>query len=379
MFIGYAKWKYACIILFALQMVSSYVFGQVTVNIPIQVNGGYTLQELSQTSYLNTSGQKFNACNATITANNTTDGESFTFRTSPFNLPQGSSLPGYNVFIGSSLISPSPDYYELEQNGKFPPGIYNLCISVYDARGNLLGKACTSLNILNAGNLILISPTDEEILNTFNPTFNWLPLKSLGDNKYIYNIHIAELLPGQSYGDAISLNPPLVYEVNVTGSTFNYPSGAPQLEDSKQYVWQIEANLRNHNITYSEIWMFQYKKSKHTDTITHQKPPIVYPYVTKKLSSAYYEYSDTINFKYINYANDTTLNYSFKKSGKADTIKLSEKLHLKLKPLTNYIRIPVTDEMKNQKKNVVYRLEVRNSRNETWTLQFIINKAKKGN
>lgn len=365
-------WYILCLV---FTLASTPIFGQVTINIPAQITGGYTLQELSQTSYINSSGRRYGSAYANITVNNITDGQSFTLRTASFNINVGSSIPGYSVLAGSTVINPSSDYYELEQNGKFPAGIYSLCINLYDERGNLLGKQCISLNVINAGAIVLISPTDEEVLNTFNPMFNWLPLKA-PDNKYKYNIHIAELLPGQSYGDAISQNPPLVYEMNISGSSFSYPSGAPQLEDGKQYVWQIEADLQGHSMIYSEIWMFQYKKSNQPPIIKKTKPPVAYPYVTRSLSSAYYEYSDTINFKYINYQNDTLLTYCFKLEGKADTLKIP-KLSVKIRPLVNYLRIPVADEMKAPKKKAVYKLEIRNSRNEIWMLHFIINKKKK--
>lgn len=356
--------------------VNHIVKAQVTINIPAQTAIGYSLQDLSTTIYINSSGQKYNGCYAEVSADNLNSGQSFMFRTAAFDLPVGSSIPGYAVLVNSTLVKPSDDYYELEQKNKFPAGKYNLCINLHDRRGVLLTKECILLNILDVGNVILISPTDEEVLNTFTPVLSWMPVHHIGDGKFTYNIHIAELIEGQSYADAISFNPPLVYERDVPAGSFSYPSGAPALEDDKKYVWQVEVAMPDQRIIYSEVWMFQYKKKKQTTDTIIKKKSNIYPHVTRSMTSALYEFSDAINFKYDNYANDSLLTYTIKKAGHPDTTKSTPNQQVRLKPLVNYVSVPLPKDMDKQGKDAIYMLEIHNSRNEIWLLKFIINNKK---
>lgn len=353
---------------------------QVTVNLSPQAGISYSFQDLSLVSYINTTGQSYNGCYADISADDLLNGQSFEIRTAPFNISAGINTPGYAVIIGHTVVRPSDDYYSLEQKGKFPMGKYNLCLSLYTARGASLGKACITLNIEADGAVMLISPFDEEVIHTFTPTLVWQPYTLISDNVIKYNIHVAELNEGQSYGDAIGLNPPLVYEKDLSTTAFNYPTSAIALEEDKKYVWQVEVVAGSQKVSYSEIWMFQYKKTKATPPV--RKPKVVnqqYPHLSKTISSAVYQYSDKIYFLYDNYANDSLLDYSIIKAGSAVPMKLEGKASIVLKPFNNYLAIAVSDQLKKESNKAVFLLEIHNSRKEKWALKFAINPKKKTN
>lgn len=355
------------------------VYAQVMVNLSPQSGIGYTLQDLASVSYTNTSTLQYPGCYADITADNLSSGQNFTIRTAPFNISMGINIPGYAVIIGNTVLRPSDDYYSLEQKGKFPPGKYNVCLSLYSAKGVALGKECINLNIDADGALMLVYPTDEEVLHTFTPTLVWQPLNLISDNVFTYNIHIAELNEGQSYGDAIGMNPPIVYEKGLNGGAYNYPASAPVLEEDKRYVWQVEAVYSGQRTVYSEIWMFQYKKNKPTPPVKKPKKDIQqYPHLTKTISAAVYQFSDKIYFTYDNYANDSLLDYSIIKAGASKPLNLEGKSSIVLKPFNNYVIMPVSDQLKKEGKKGRFILEIHNSRKEKWALQFNI-KSKKNN
>lgn len=142
-----------------------------------------------------------------------------------------------------------------------PVGRYILKVTVYRAPfGNVLqpyGFQLKSVEVKNASaaevSIALVEPQDGAVLGTVLPTFSWTAEKPTA------RLKVYEKLPQhQSAQDATTGIPHL--DVEVTGSTFIYPSTARKLEPGKSYYWFIESIVstnRGAQTKQSEIRMFR--------------------------------------------------------------------------------------------------------------------------
>lgn len=230
------------------------------------------------------------------------------------------------------------------------------------------------------GNVILISPTDGQVINTFNPSFFWTFTGPVGDYQTTYSIKITELREGQTYADAIGLNVPLVFEINLMQPGFMYPFTAPALDENKRYVWQVEASIYGRVKYLSEIWMFRFDKNKteSKDEDIKEKPK-TYVHLSKGVNNGTHLFTDKVNFRYNNETIDTILDYVIYQTGKKEMMPLT-KAPVKMRPGINYISLeaPKNAAQANKKAPTpTYILEVRNSRKERWLLKFsVISKSK---
>lgn len=230
------------------------------------------------------------------------------------------------------------------------------------------------------GSLALVSPYDEQVVNTLYPVFFW-SYNLRGDFRVEYSIRITELMEGQSYVDAMQLNPTLVFAENLMQPSFTYPVNAFPLSEDKKYVWQVEAKKNGIAENISEIWMFQYKTRQKRDTVLPEKKKETrqYVYLNKTLNSAPHFFSDRINFVYNNEVRDTVLNYQLINSMNNESVSRAL-IPLPVRSGYNYlsIEIPRTLQREAKKKQGVYLLQVSNTRKERWAMKFmIVSKEKK--
>lgn len=132
----------------------------------------------------------------------------------------------------------------IERTGRIPDGEYQFCVDVRQGTpeaggGALLAQDCASFSITAPQPPSLVAPADNDSIAIPYPTFVWTPV-SLGANAQVnYHVRIAPVLPGQSPLEALNNVPQL--EADVTTSLLRYPQDALPLDDSVQYVWQVQA------------------------------------------------------------------------------------------------------------------------------------------
>jgi hypothetical protein len=351
------------------------LYSQYTVVMPQQTGNIYGLLEMSQTLLINGTANAQSMCYAIIECEKEGVGNIFSLRSPYTELSVGSNALGYQALVNATPITTSPEYYSFTQLGKLPEGRYTLCLSLHQGSNlNPLANQCVSLDISSAGSLVLISPFDEEVLNSFYPNFFWSFNFIPGDYKVSYAIKIAELKDNQTYVDAISFNPVLVFQDNLESPLFNYPTTAFTLNEEGRYVWQIAVSINGKEKYLSEIWMFQYKKEKVEKAKKKPKDevPDQYPHLQKKLTSATYQFDKNIAFRYNNECRDTILSYAIFKVGSSSKEKLNYPL-VKITSGINYIYFPVPKDMKKKNsKPDVFLLTVSNSRKENWKLKFFL-------
>lgn len=352
--------------------------GQNSIHLLPQSPSGYSLFDLSQTSLINGTPGIQTMCYTIIECEKDGSGISFTLKTPSTDLIPGSNILGYQSLVNAEPLATSPDYFSFTQTGRLPEGKYNLCITLYQAlHSTPLARQCISLQVAATGYLILMSPYDKEVLNTFYPNFFWSFNLTPGDFKVTYAIKVSELKAGQTYMDAISFNPPLVYEENLEQTVFNYPSSAFSLNEDGRYVWQVAVYINGKQKYLSEIWMFQYKKNKEKTTKKPKKElPDQFPHLQRTVASSAYVFDKYIAFRYNNECRDTLLSFAVYKTGEQKSLPLDNP-PIRITSGINYIYFPVAKSMKGKNKGKdLYLFEVSNSRKEKWRMKFIISDKK---
>lgn len=186
-----------------------------------------------------------------------------TSRSAAFSLPGGPST--FSKFSMAQLkpisntIYSNPDYNSLYQNGLLPAGNY---YAAYSLSGiNIQGQQVTSsvtempfsIEILFPPTLL--TPFNDDTLQTHNPTFAWAPAFS-GAQRVTYDIIIAEQYDGQSPEQAVNANPAYYKQENIQTTTMPYPFAAQQLKVNQWYAWRVIAKLGSTPASRSETWRF---------------------------------------------------------------------------------------------------------------------------
>ena len=352
-----------------------YLSAQVNI-VPVQAGiYGYGYAELSQTNIINTSGTVVPNVYATVEC--TSNGSKvFAIRTSSLDLAVGSNFISYSQFLAAEQLSASPAYYQLQQSGRLPAGSYNTCITLYRVGSSTpLDQKCVNFSVLESSTLMLLSPFDKQVLHTFFPSLFWNFSYLNPDDIATYSIKVVEYKAGQTYVDAMAYNVPLLFEQNLMQTSYTYPASAMPLEESKKYLWQIEASVRGGKKYLSEIWMFQYRKDKKEEKVEKEKISEPYASLTKTLSSANYSFKERINFTYNNESGDTILEHKIFPEGSLRHFPLSTE-PIRVKNGINRLSFDVPRNMRGKEASSSYTLEVYTSRNEVLKMKFYIQQKK---
>jgi hypothetical protein len=126
--------------------------------------------------------------------------------------------------------------------GKFPSGIYTICIGVYQVKEKKeTVDECQTYEVFS-GILDLISPDDKKEIEVAKQIlFTWTPLQEEKN----YSIRIVELRKGQSIIDAIKTNKVFFEKKGIMQNLFQYPMTERDFDTSKIYAWQVTANQSN--------------------------------------------------------------------------------------------------------------------------------------
>jgi hypothetical protein len=178
------------------------------------------------------------------------------------------------------------DYEEvITKTASFPEGEFEICISVIDAKTKReLSKDCIQQRVNPLGPPKLISPTDGAVVKEDHPLFTWVDIGDFDETEdWLVEIHIVEVLLGQTKEQAIKVNPPWFKEkdllkhgaIKAGGGLYNfrYPIGAKALEKGKQYAWQVIGIIAN-KVLASEVWSF-YTPTELIPPTSIPGPPII--------------------------------------------------------------------------------------------------------
>jgi len=146
-------------------------------------------------------------------------------------------------FLKYHDITYNPRYREqIVRTNRFPEGAYDLRVQVVaDENSPPLAEAQPArFYILSFRRPELRSPLDSSAVRVSFPTFQWTPVTSFQGFHVSYRLRICEVLPRQSWQQAINNRP--YHEVRVADrTTYVYPNTARPLVVGSPYVWQVQA------------------------------------------------------------------------------------------------------------------------------------------
>jgi hypothetical protein len=200
----------------------------------------------------------------------------------PFLLPKGNIRPSFN---GSSVrfqFGNSSSANIFRTSGRASIGNYIICYRVLSLSTNQqLGEYCQEETVKPFGPPELISPYDDEKIETTKPILTWKAPFPLGDQPVVYVLRLVELKPKQNAVEGLERNKPLITRKVDQVTYLSYPGDAPELEVDHTYAWQVVANVGDFEIGATEIWKFKVQ------------PPELLPPIG--LFKTYYELKDAPN------------------------------------------------------------------------------------
>ena len=248
--------------LFALSL--QLVHGQFNI-VPLQTGNVYMKSQLWNLSLSNTGGAVQASLNLEM-KDAATQQTVLSAMSGVFRLPAGvlvvqmQSLDPiiYNYSSGTAV--------DRSSNGLLPVGRYQVCYQlILQSREAQTPVAddCEQIAVEPLSPPLLTMPENDSALATANPFFTWAPpAPAAMFTQLNYDLLISELYDGQSITDAIEKNLPVQQAEGLQQPFFTYPLQGPQLEQGKNYVWQIIARDQQQYAAKSEVWVFRMPGNK---------------------------------------------------------------------------------------------------------------------
>lgn len=282
--------------------------------------------------------------------------------------------PGINAIqslAAQSLLrfGNSPFAHIAAQTGRFAESDYEYCFE-FNGAENKQGadervyENCFRYAIPAILPLNLVYPGEGDAICNTRPGFTWQPaVPSVNSRRY--RLIVAEKKQGQTDGDAIINNTPVLMQDNIIAYAQSYPAQMPDLQKGKKYAWQVVAFEENIQVTQSEIWDFSIdcddKKPDSTKESYRQLSPI--------LNGNYYISTGILKFSILNPYGPVNMQYAI--TDIADpSKKISNLPFVKVQTGLNKIDLDLAD-IKGLEANKMYHLKINNTGDHVLYLQFI--------
>lgn len=170
-------------------------------------------------------------------------------------IPAAGAVPAHVVLTGSQILNVNSLEYDksiertLVTSGSIPEGTYQVCFSLYDQFGTnitLGDEYCTTIQTLVPEPPQIISPAEDEVLQTPFPIFRWVPVTSynLKSSTIGYKVKVCPVWEGQSPRDALERNPVVFEKSGIQTSFLQVLPGEIHFDyypDVKRFVWIVQA------------------------------------------------------------------------------------------------------------------------------------------
>lgn len=122
------------------------------------------------------------------------------------------------------------------RTGGAPAGFYIYCVdAVHVETGNILGEDCIEITVDPASPPEIVLPSDGDEMIEEIPVFSWTEAIPPAPG---YGLRLFKVKEGQTFHEAVAVNPPWFETTGLTRTVFNYPIDAMPLE-SGDYVVQV--------------------------------------------------------------------------------------------------------------------------------------------
>ena len=148
------------------------------------------------------------------------------------------------------------------RTGQIPEGNYRACARVLiGTAGTVATEACSDFSILQPDPPQLLAPSDNDVVVSMQPFFQWTPVLAPPSIPVQYEITVVEVIGSQVPRTALLANLPVLKTVSPTPFLI-YPIDALQLERTKRYAWRVRAvddagRQLFRDGADSEIWSFE--------------------------------------------------------------------------------------------------------------------------
>ncbi len=252
-----------------------------------------------------------------------------------------------------------------DPNGFLPIGSFTACytVSTYQHETRvLLAEDCVPVEVEPMSPPLLNLPADGAIVESLYPQLNWLPPAPLNLFSHLnYDLKLVEVLKGQSPMQAMDRNLP-VYSVNSSSPFSNYPASSRALDTGRLYAWRVVARNNNEFAGQSETWTFRLSSKALSTTVKD----LSYYKLKKGNESAYAICTGLLKLEYNNEVNDSTVHYRITDLEKPRAVPIKEG-NWALVYGQNLVDMPLDRVLVHKGR---YLLQLVNSRNETWGINF---------
>lgn len=272
-----------------------------------------------------------------------------------------------------------PNVAAIEQFKNLPYGDYTLCIYAYDKEtGEMVAESCLEHTSQPVSSPILMTPDYCSEVYTKYPYFSWLaPMPEIKGQQVYYSFKLTEVFAGQSNEDAIQRNLAIVFEDNLTSTSFQYPSTALPLDSNKTYAWQVQAKVKKYkdnetqpnnnsfrHVGISEAWCLNYKTPELAPIIVNKNT------ITYAVPKLYEDAEITVtNILYLSFIENYTaglMNYVIYDS-EGQVVELNMPLKIEKGDNRYDINLKQTELFKH---NSMYKMEIKGNDKEVYFLKF---------
>ena len=161
--------------------------------------------------------------------------------------------------------SNSPQGEYIKNLHRLPNGSFNYCVRILPISGFENGdEYCESLNTSENDQLLLVNPSDEDIVDTKTPVLLWLHTEAfnlLSEGEF-FRLTLVEMDEGQSASEALLINRPHYLKNYVGKHHVQYPLDGKRLEEGHKYAWQVQKVANGTILASTEAWSFSLSKDK---------------------------------------------------------------------------------------------------------------------
>jgi len=277
--------------------------------------------------------------------------------------------PGVRNFRAQDLQPIQYNYGAAVPDGPYIPlGAYTACYTASRFTTESVVPViteCVRINITPLSPPLLTLPADGSTLATPYPQFSWTPPAPLNMfSDLSYDLHVVEVLDGQSAAEAISGNLPL-YSRPMLHTVFDqYSVSYSPLEKGKVYAWQVTARSGMSYSSSTEVWTFRVGEDS---VVTPLGDNLFFTFKNDGMTSGIVHIlrSRELRIKYRSYAGRYTGGFRFLDN----THKLVGTAERTIANGDNYLLFELSKKIL---KNKVYTVEFVDERRKISSISFII-------
>lgn len=354
---------------FLMCMAAGSAFAQISIQPVLPMAGVVQKNNLWNIAVTNTSNNTF-SCRIELTLRERSGGmEVLTATTGSFQISTGAKqlnasnlLPVQYNYISPAFSSRTDDF--------IPIGDYIACYRL-TAGKDILAEECAAFDVEPLSPPMLINPADSSMLEVEPSQFAWIPPAPMNlFSRLQYEVVITDIMPGQKAEEAMQQNLPFYTEPNVPVNNLAYKGMASSFEKGKWYAWQVVARDDNSYAAKSEVWTFQVKEPSVAQMIVEMAP---YIKMKKNDPEKGIAPNGMLRLSYLNETTDSTA--QIKIVDLSDQQRRAYEFTTGLKAGENLIEYNVKKKFKLEEQKV-YEVQLINSRNERWMMQFEIHEYK---